>query len=110
MQMADEQWEVLLMDHHDGYIDWAEFERNQSSSPSTPMACWAGRSQGAGDAPYWRGCSPAAVVGVCPAGNFDQRCLAARVVLVQAVEAGIAVGMCQATLCPVQLDGRAGDG
>jgi hypothetical protein len=24
-----EQWEVLLKDHHDGYIDWAEFERNQ---------------------------------------------------------------------------------
>jgi hypothetical protein len=24
-----EQWEVLLKDHHDGYINWAEFERNQ---------------------------------------------------------------------------------
>src|SRR5438132_2134189 len=24
-----EQWEVLLKDHHEGYIDWAEFERNQ---------------------------------------------------------------------------------
>ena len=24
-----EQWEVMLKDHHDGYIDWAEFERNQ---------------------------------------------------------------------------------
>jgi excisionase family DNA binding protein len=24
-----EQWEVLLRDHHDGYIDWPEFERNQ---------------------------------------------------------------------------------
>src|SRR6516162_5548633 len=24
-----EQWDVLLKDHHDGYIDWAEFERNQ---------------------------------------------------------------------------------
>src|SRR6201992_3870462 len=24
-----EAWEVLLKDHHDGYIDWAEFERNQ---------------------------------------------------------------------------------
>ena len=26
---ALEEWEVLLKDHHDGYIDWAEFERNQ---------------------------------------------------------------------------------
>ncbi|WP_186094283.1 recombinase family protein [Burkholderia gladioli] len=24
-----EEWEVLLKDHHEGYIDWAEFERNQ---------------------------------------------------------------------------------
>jgi DNA invertase Pin-like site-specific DNA recombinase len=24
-----EEWEVLLRDHHEGYIDWAEFERNQ---------------------------------------------------------------------------------
>jgi excisionase family DNA binding protein len=24
-----EEWEVLLKDHHDSYIDWAEFERNQ---------------------------------------------------------------------------------
>ena len=23
------EWEVLLKDHHEGYIDWAEFERNQ---------------------------------------------------------------------------------
>ena len=25
-----QEWEVLLKDHHEGYIDWAEFERNQS--------------------------------------------------------------------------------
>ena len=24
-----EEWEVLLKDHHEAYIDWAEFERNQ---------------------------------------------------------------------------------
>ena len=24
-----ETWEVVLKDHHEGYIDWAEFERNQ---------------------------------------------------------------------------------
>jgi excisionase family DNA binding protein len=24
-----EHWEVMLKDHHEGYIDWAEFERNQ---------------------------------------------------------------------------------
>lgn len=25
-----EAWDVLLKDHHEGYIDWAEFERNQA--------------------------------------------------------------------------------
>lgn len=25
-----EQWEVMLKDHHEAYIDWAEFERNQT--------------------------------------------------------------------------------
>lgn len=24
-----EEWDVLLKEHHEGYIDWAEFERNQ---------------------------------------------------------------------------------
>ena len=24
-----DQWEVMLKDHHEGYIDWAQFERNQ---------------------------------------------------------------------------------
>ena len=26
-----EQWEVLIKDHHEGYITWAEFERNQTA-------------------------------------------------------------------------------
>jgi hypothetical protein len=25
-----EAWEVLLKGHHEGYIDWAEFERNRT--------------------------------------------------------------------------------
>jgi hypothetical protein len=24
-----DQWEVVIQDHHEGYIDWSEFERNQ---------------------------------------------------------------------------------
>jgi excisionase family DNA binding protein len=24
-----EEWDVLIMDHHEGYVPWAEFERNQ---------------------------------------------------------------------------------
>ena len=24
------EWEVVLKDHHEGYIDWVEFERNQA--------------------------------------------------------------------------------
>jgi excisionase family DNA binding protein len=26
---ARDEWEVLLTDHHEGYVSWAEFERNQ---------------------------------------------------------------------------------
>lgn len=26
-----EQWEVMLKDHHEGYIEWSEFERNQTT-------------------------------------------------------------------------------
>jgi DNA invertase Pin-like site-specific DNA recombinase len=26
-----EQWEVLIKDHHEGYIGWAEYERNQAT-------------------------------------------------------------------------------
>ena len=26
-----EQWEVMLKDHHEGYIEWSEFERNQAT-------------------------------------------------------------------------------
>jgi excisionase family DNA binding protein len=29
MQRDWRSWEVLIHDHHEGYIDWAEFERNQ---------------------------------------------------------------------------------
>ncbi|MEM5291894.1 recombinase family protein [Paraburkholderia sabiae] len=25
-----DQWEVLLKEHHEGYIDWGAFERNQT--------------------------------------------------------------------------------
>jgi hypothetical protein len=23
------EWEVLLIDHHEGYLSWADYERNQ---------------------------------------------------------------------------------
>jgi hypothetical protein len=29
MQRNRGSWEVLICDHHEGYIRWAEFERNQ---------------------------------------------------------------------------------
>jgi hypothetical protein len=27
-----EEWEVVLKDHHEGYIDWAEFEREPETA------------------------------------------------------------------------------
>lgn len=26
-----DQWDVVVKEHHEGYIDWAEFERNQKA-------------------------------------------------------------------------------
>ena len=33
-----EEWEVVLKDHHEGYIDWAEFERNQKQLAANEAA------------------------------------------------------------------------
>lgn len=41
-------WEVLIRGHHDAYISWEEFERNQHPIPTTPTARV---TLGAGDPP-----------------------------------------------------------
>jgi Recombinase/Recombinase zinc beta ribbon domain len=43
-----EQWEVLLKDHHDGYIDWAEFERNQKQLAANAYGMLGGTKSGRG--------------------------------------------------------------
>jgi len=37
-----EQWTVLLLEQHPGYIDWAEYERNQRQLAKNRMACHSG--------------------------------------------------------------------
>ncbi len=44
-----EAWEVLLKDHHEGYIDWAEFERNQAQLAANAYGRVGGREVG----PRW---------------------------------------------------------
>lgn len=52
---AFDDWEVLIREHHEGYIDWAEFERNQAS-----LACNTyGRSGGQKSGRGGRACYPA---------------------------------------------------
>ena len=34
------EWEVVLKDHHEGYIDWVEFERNQAQLAANAFG-WA---------------------------------------------------------------------
>ena len=48
-----EEWEVLLKDHHDGYIDWAEFERNQKQLAANAYGKVGGAKSGAADARCW---------------------------------------------------------
>jgi DNA invertase Pin-like site-specific DNA recombinase len=43
-----EEWEVLLKDHHEGYIDWAEFERNQKQLAVNNYAKLGGAKSGRG--------------------------------------------------------------
>ena len=43
-----EQWEVMLKDHHEGYIDWAEFERNQKQLAANAYGRAGGAKSGRG--------------------------------------------------------------
>lgn len=43
-----EEWEVLLKDHHEGYIDWVEFERNQAQLAANSYSKSGGRKSGRG--------------------------------------------------------------
>jgi DNA invertase Pin-like site-specific DNA recombinase len=43
-----EQWEVLLKEHHEGYIDWAEFERNQKQLAVNAYGMLGGTKSGRG--------------------------------------------------------------
>jgi excisionase family DNA binding protein len=43
-----EQWEVLLKDHHEGYIDWEEFERNQKQLAANAYGKAGGAKSGRG--------------------------------------------------------------
>src|SRR3954454_3010218 len=43
-----EDWEVLLKDHHEGYIDWGEFNRNQAQLASNAYGLVGGPKSGRG--------------------------------------------------------------
>src|SRR5215218_9369000 len=43
-----EEWEVLLKDHHEGYIDWGEFNRNQAQLASNAYGLVGGPKSGRG--------------------------------------------------------------
>jgi DNA invertase Pin-like site-specific DNA recombinase len=43
-----EEWDVLLKDHHEGYIDWSEYERNQKQLAANNYAKVGGVKSGRG--------------------------------------------------------------
>jgi excisionase family DNA binding protein len=43
-----EGWEVLIRDHHEGYIDWAEYERNQAVLAANAYGRIGGQKSGRG--------------------------------------------------------------
>ncbi|MYJ94551.1 MAG: serine recombinase [Proteobacteria bacterium] len=42
------EWEVFLQDHHEGYIDWSEFERNQAQLAANAFGWSGGAKSGRG--------------------------------------------------------------
>ena len=53
-----DEWEVMLKDHHEGYIDWAEFERHQKQLAANAYGKVEGAKSGRGGRAFWRGFSP----------------------------------------------------
>jgi excisionase family DNA binding protein len=45
---ARDQWEVMLKDHHEGYIDWEQFERNQRQLAANAYGKAGGPKSGRG--------------------------------------------------------------
>lgn len=45
---SPDQWEVMLKDHHEGYIDWAQFERNQQQLAANAYGKAGGAKSGRG--------------------------------------------------------------
>jgi len=43
-----DEWEVMLKEHHEGYIDWAEFERNQKQLAANTYGWMGGVKSGRG--------------------------------------------------------------
>jgi DNA invertase Pin-like site-specific DNA recombinase len=43
-----DDWEVLIREHHEGYIDWTEFERNQASLACNTYSRSGGQKSGRG--------------------------------------------------------------
>jgi hypothetical protein len=54
-----EEWKILLKNHHDGYIDWAEFEHNQKQLALNNYAKVGGAKSGRGGRALLAGCHPA---------------------------------------------------
>jgi hypothetical protein len=45
---SPEDWEVLIRDHHEGYIDWTEYERNQTVLAANAYGRRGGQKSGRG--------------------------------------------------------------
>jgi len=66
--------EILLKDHHEGYIDWEEFERNQKQLSANAMAARTAPNPVAAAAPSSVGCSSVAgAAGGCVSSTPDDR-------------------------------------
>ena len=62
-----DEWDVMLKDHHEGYINWAEFERNQKQLSANAHGKIGGAKSGRG--------GRALLVGIVSCGRCGRRLL-----------------------------------
>ena len=77
-----ERWGVMIKDHHEGYIDWSEFERNQKLLAANAYGKAGGVKSGRGGRALMPGLLLCGVCGcrlvVCYSGHYSQpvyRCI-----------------------------------
>ena len=87
-----EEWEVVIEDHHPGFIDWKEFERNRKQLMANNFASGEGVKSGRGGSALLVGMLSCARCGHRLTVSYGSRISKTRGCLMRASGAGVRVG------------------